>query len=930
MSTVGPSTIVDMYLKDLFRPEAPPTPEDVNNTISEWLSSSPFLRHLHPLQRAIVDEIQKRITVRIGAATALDNSENHEEWLSAADRAGWRLWPRLQRYLTHEKRFPVSVLAELDRSTDATLERLESPDRKDRWDRRGLVVGQVQSGKTTHYTTLAAKALDSGYRIVIILAGIHNNLRAQTQSRIDEYLVGRDSRAIRQAIRTAQLANQGRIGAAEADWKRGETFDDFQVITNTTSEDHGDFRAVEQQMWFEVNSGARLVMVVKKNTSVLRGMTNWLNSLMASGSGDQARIPHPTLIIDDEADHASVNTADPEADPSKINGYIRQLLLYFQRVSFVGYTATPFANIFADPDSDRTHKFGPDLFPRSFIVNLKAPSNYVGPDKVFGHPGDDDAGIPPSLALPMHVPVTDSQAWIPDKHKKDHDPGPLPSSLREAVRLFLVATATRVARGHIGFHSSMLVHGTRFKIVQSRVRGQLERELSDLTSLLTHGSEATRQTLLDELRGLWDREIVEKHEAFRSALPDDVGGMPVWDAVADALHRNASRFKVMAINGDSSDALAYTTAKDGLWVIAIGGDKLSRGLTLEGLVTSYFLRTSSMFDTLMQMGRWFGYRPGYADLCRVYTTPWLQGAFREITLAFEELRESFDEMARAQRKPIDFGLKVREPSEKLLITAGNKIRRGETVDVRFAGELIQSLDVPRTGPGADRNRRALTELVTSMSGRPADKIRDRDTEWHVWQGQSPDKVLTFLQAYVASHEPCLRDGAARLREYIQHRITEGELSEWCVCLVSVSTARTKQRVQIAGLDVGLNRRSAQDNDPETYRMDQLAGRDEEAVDLSHSEFKQAQDESGVADKSMPSRGSIRNARPPTRGLLLLYPLTRTKDDEPIADPLREYALGVCVGFPSRLKGKSLKYTVNTVWRREQDPTGDWDEDGRPA
>jgi hypothetical protein len=928
MSTVGSSTIVDMYLKDLFRPEAPPTPEDVSKTISELLGSSPFFRHLLPLQRDIVDEIQKRITVRIGAATALDNSENHEEWLSEADRSGWKLWPRLQRYLAHEKRFPVSVLAELDRSTDATLERLESPDRKDRWDRRGLVVGHVQSGKTTHYTTLAAKALDSGYRIVIVLAGIHNNLRAQTQSRIDEYLVGRDSRAIRQAIRTAQLENQGRIGAAEADWKRGEAFDDFQVITNTTSEDHGDFRAVEQQMWFEVNSGARLVMVVKKNTSVLRGMTNWLNSLMASGSGDQARIPHATLIIDDEADHASVNTADPEADPSKINGYIRQLLLYFQRVSFVGYTATPFANIFADPDSDHTHKFGPDLFPRSFIVNLKAPSNYVGPDKVFGHPGDDDAGLPPSPALPMHVPVTDSQAWIPDKHKKDHDPGPLPSSLREAMRLFLVATATRVARGHLGFHSSMLVHGTRFKLVQNRVRSQLERELSDLTSLLTHGSEYTRHALLAELRGLWDREIVEKYEAFRSALPDDVGGMPGWDAVADALLRNASRFKVMAINGDSSDALAYTTAKDGLWVIAVGGDKLSRGLTLEGLVTSYFLRTSSMFDTLMQMGRWFGYRPGYADLCRVYTTPWLQGAFREITLAFEELRESFDEMARSQRKPIDFGLKVREPSEKLLITAGNKIRRGETVDVRFAGELIQSLDVPRAGPGATTNRCALAQLVTSMSGPPADKIRDRDTEWHVWRAQSPDKVLTFLQAYSAFHEPCLRDGAARLREYIQHRITEGELTEWCVCLVSV--ARTMQRVKVAGLDVGLTRRTAQDEDPDTYRMDQLAGRIEEAVDLSHSEFKQAQVESGVAENGVPSRQAIRNARPPTRGLLILYPLTRTKDGEPRADPVDDYAVGVCVGFPSRLKGKSLKYTVNTVWRREQDPTGDWDEDGRPA
>jgi len=928
VSGIEASTIVEMYLRDLWRPDSPPTPETVSRTVEDLLSSSTFFQHLVPSHRAIVDEIQRRITVRVGTATALDNSENHLAWLPTEDRATWRLWPRLQRYLSSEKRFAVSVLAELNRSTDATLERFESPNRTGRWDRRGLVVGHVQSGKTTHYTALAAKALDSGYRIVIVLAGIHNNLRAQTQGRIDEYLIGRDSGAIKQAVRTAQLENQGRIGVAEAEWKRGETFDDFQVITNTTSEDGGDFKSVEQQMWFQVTKGARLVMVVKKQRNVLVGMTNWLNSLMSTTSGDQGTITHPTLIIDDEADHASVNTADSQSDPTTINRLIRQLALCFSRVSLVGYTATPFANIFADPDSDYTHTYGPDLFPRSFIVNLKAPSNYIGPDKVFGNPGDDDAGIPASPALPMHVPVADSQGWIPDKHKKDHEPGPLPASLREAIRLFVLSTATRVARGHADFHSSMLVHATRFKLVQGRIRRQLEDELADLTSLLTHGSASTRNALLADLQNLWRREVFGKHEAFRSALPGDSGRLPDWAEVANALAETASRFRVMAINGESADVLAYTTAKEGLWVIAIGGDKLSRGLTLEGLVTSYFLRTSSMFDTLMQMGRWFGYRPGYADLCRVYTTPSLQDAFREITLAFEELRDSFDEMARARRQPIDFGLKVREPSAKLLITAGNKIRRGAPVDVRFAGELIQSLDVPRSGRAAESNRRALVQLTTSLTGTPTGIVRGSQTGWHVWHKQPADKILSFLQTYVAFHESCLRDGSARLREYISARIADGELQEWSVCLVSVT--RTTQRVLIGGLEVGLNRRAAQDDDPEIYRMDQLAGRTEEAVDLSLAEFGAAQQESGVTGSKLPGRDSIRNVRPPSRGILLLYPLTRTKDDDPSKDPKDSYALGVCVGFPSRLKGKSLRYTVNTVWRREQGQSGDWDEDGQPV
>jgi hypothetical protein len=262
----------------------------------------------------------------------------------------------------------------------------------------------------------------------------------------------------------------------------------------------------------------------------------------------------------------------------------------------------------------------------------------------------------------------------------------------------------------------------------------------------------------------------------------------------------------------------------------------------------------------------------------------------------------------------------------LLITAGNKIRRGATVDVRFAGELIQSLDVPRSGKAAESNRQTLAHLASSLKGAPDRTVRGRKSEWYVWHGQSADKVVNFLEGYEAYHDPSLCDGSARLRDYIQRRRSDGELNEWCVCLVSVT--RTIQRVRIAGLDVGLTRRSAQDDDHAVYRMDQLAGRIEEAVDLSQKEFAEAQAESGVAETAIPTRESIRNARSPGRGLLLLYPLTRTKDDEPRKDPEGEYALGVCVGFPSRLKGKSLRYTVNTVWRREQDQTGDWDENGR--
>lgn len=899
------------HLMDLFIGADVPTREQVTQCVNGFLTL-PIASRFQGHREQIIDELLRRLDVTINAAQILENNDAHEPWLGDVNQEDWRLWKRLRAYLQTTGGIPRQVVDELHSSTDATLSRLESPHREGAWDRRGMVVGHVQSGKTTHYTALAAKALDAGYRIVLVLAGMHNNLRVQTQGRIDRDLIGRESQP-----RPTDGNQWDPIGVSLLAHRRGWPEPEYIIQTSTTAVDNGDFHVQQaQSVFMQVGEGTRLVMVVKKNASVLRRLRDWFRQVSSSGVGASRRITHPLLLIDDEADQASMNTQDVDNDPSTINRLIRELLLSFDRVGFVAYTATPFANVFADASAadDDHSRYGPDLFPRSFIVSLKAPSNYIGPDKVFGSPGDDPEGLEERHPLPMHLTVDDANEWLPPKHNKTHQPGPLPATLRQAIRLFLLNCATRCVRGDAAVHNSMLIHGTRFVMVQERVRAQVFEELAAFCANFRNAGESTRQQLVSSLRELWDREIVGKHREFRNRLGTLVDDLPAWDDVLLRLSQvcESGRVAVMAINGTSDDALAYENHKNtGFWVIAIGGDKLSRGLTLEGLSVSYFLRTSRAFDTLMQMGRWFGFRPRYADLCRVYTSRDLADGFRQIALATEELRRDFDRMAVTGREPKDFGLRVRTPSDGLLITAANKIRRGLPIQVRFDGELIQALRIPKVGHRAAKNRSLLAEFLGDL-GVASRTVRGKQTPWYLWHGTPADKVLAYLEQYEASRSQAFVNGSDRLREYIRGQVEDAdELTEWTVCLQSLR--RKDGRVLIAGHDVAplSRKRTIGDCPADEYDMGAVAWTLEEAADLTEEEFRRL--------GSAPDRADIRAARPSRRGLLLLYPIS------PPDHGVDDYLVSTVVSLPRSPNARTLTYTVNEVWRRQEFAFLDGDE-----
>ena len=411
----------------------------------------------------------------------------------------------------------------------------------------------------------------------------------------------------------------------------------------------------------------------------------------------EGRIDVPLLLIDDEADNASINTRSNPNETTAINKAIRDLLALFRRSSYVGFTATPFANIFIDPTST-DEMLGDDLFPRDFIHLLEAPTNYVGMDRVFPptDPEQPEAGDAEAWDAGIRT-IEDSDDWLPLDHKSDVVPGPIPELLREALRQFLLACALRDLRvrdrvdGHEkGIHRSMLVNVSRFTAIQNQVADHIHVELERirdqvrLYGMLNAREAAARSPEIAMLQRVFDGE-------FARAGFD-------WTEVLAFLHGAISPIRVQPVNqGTGAASLDYSVVKEppGVRVIAVGGNSLSRGLTLEGLCVSYFLRNSKAYDTLLQMSRWFGYRDGYSALCRIWITAEAEGWYRHVTDATNELKRDFSRMRRQRATPAEFGLRVRTHPDTLLITARNKMATGinvvgEVRDISLAGRGIET------------------------------------------------------------------------------------------------------------------------------------------------------------------------------------------------------------------------------------------------
>lgn len=851
-------------------------------------------------------ELEASNNVHVGGYSVIDDRD-FKAWIkSARESRKFEFWDRYRKYLELRKRIPREVVEQLDGLTDDILDRLRDPQTEGEWDRRGLVVGDVQSGKTSNYTGLICKAVDAGYPLVIVLAGVHNSLRSQTQLRLDEGFFGFDTRLNLRADQQNQRIGAGALPGAP-----------FLVAHSLTSSmESGDFRLSTAQGTKIIPGGKDpVLLVVKKRVSILDNLHKWLKVRAERDAGvpggDIVR-GVPLLIIDDEADYASANTnefrdqdgnIDEDADPTNTNKNIRRLLTLFEKSAYVGYTATPFANVFIHHEG-WNRNFGEDLFPRSFIINIPAPSNYLGAEKVFGldRPGAEGE----SRGLPIIRKVQDSGAIFPPSHKKTLQVEELPPSLHEAILAFILACAARRVRGDVAVDNSMLVHVTRFTDVQEQVAGLIEDELTDIRRQLEYPG--TGGDVLDRLELLWHNDFEAKAVELGELLADHDLPPMEWKGVRRELFDAARRITVRRINGSAKDALDYVEHPDGLSVIAVGGDKLSRGLTLEGLSVSYFVRTSRMYDTLMQMGRWFGYRPGYADLCRLYTSPDLVAWYRHIAVATSELREEFDLMYATGQTPDQFGNRVRAHPNGMVITAVNKMRAVQKVRAGFSGTISETVSFDLAS--ADHNLDEFSQFIDALPKIEAE--RDR----YIWKGVPGSDVAALMSRLETARESWKANSRA-IADYILDRLTDGRLTDWTVALLA--SGKGPGTHPVGPYKVKLTRREDRAEGLRgKYTIGRLVSPADEVLDLSRAQIDAAYKATLDAwdlkkppkrdQPANPSGPFIRRQRDPCRGLLLIYPIDAGTGRTPL--------MGFAVSFPWDQSAREIEYAENSVKQLE--------------
>lgn len=829
-------------------------------------------------------------------------------------------WQRYSRYLMEDKNWDRSLVENgIDKTTNKVMNALSNPQINISMERKGMVVGHVQSGKTAHYIGLINKAIDSGYKIIIVLAGMHNNLRSQTQSRIDEEVLGFETSLEYISEQMKQIPN--RIGV-------GRKYNTNVIVqTLTTRDENGDFN--KKRAGVLINPDNTTVFIVKKQYKVLEYLIEYFKHNPSSSYDKQSKkhfmsSKYPLLLIDDEADQASVNTnyeiKDGEiyefSDPSKINMCIRQLFQTFECRSYVGYTATPYANIFI-PNKINNESYGNDLFPTNFILSLPKSSKYIGANEFFGDEDHDE--------MPLRRRIKSQSLDFIDR--KNKIVGELPEDLQEAIISFLISISIRTLRGQIKKPNTMLIHVARIVDMQKLVHTKVSEFFEDLGNKIVDGN---KNTILN-IKHIWENDYIQTTNDMiknHSKYVSDVIDLE-WDDILKQIKKLilGDMVKIYSINGKSKDALLYKENRDKQYnVIAIGGDKLSRGLTLEGLTISYFTRESKMYDTLMQMGRWFGFRQGYADLCRLYVPDILYGWFKHISFATENLREQIDFMNNIEECPEKFGLRVAtHPNMK--ISNDKKILSGEERYITFSNTLSQTRSIDIDGDKYNRNFEA-TERLLKTCGMPIEnywdykKRRDNSSKHKFWIDVNGHHIAKFLIEFETSQN-ANKANSKYMAEYIKNQMKYGGLVNWTVCLINMGEPN---KINISGINIGsgIERSRIDKIGEKACSIKTLTSEGHEYFDFTGDEMEKIEEinKIGINGKK-PSKDYIRKmVRNRKNGLLIIYPIDiKRGNGGMLIDKSMKHKnpLGIAIVFPdNKEQGDLVSYRINDIGKRGND------------
>ncbi len=757
-------------------------------------------------------------------------------------------WPRLKQYLLETKGWSHTAVDSVDQSSTRIVSLLEPPGSA-KIDTKGLVVGYVQSGKTANFTAVIAKAADAGYRFFIVLSGMTNLLRKQTQVRLE-----------------------GELAALNTDsW----------FLLTDAGRDFGQLGAKWNVNAFLTSDNKAVLCVVKKNATVLRKLLRWLK-----GANAEVLNSCPVLVIDDEADQASINSAPLERERTAINRLVLETLGTLPKVAYIGYTATPFANVLIDPALK-------DLYPRSFIVDLPKPENYFGPERIFGRDllaQDDPAGTMDGLDVIRIVPDDEIPILRPKSQAERavFEPEITPS-LERALRYFWMSSATRIARGQGSDHTTMLLHTSQHIAVHNKFKPPLEQFRDSFFKQLQRVTTAEDQ-LVNELRSQWEEE--------QNCLPpSEIGEEPTsFEVLWTYLPQAVESTSVIIENSYSDSRIDYQ--QPGRIQIVVGGNTLARGLTLEGLIVSFFLRSSTAYDTLLQMGRWFGYRPGYADLPRIWMTQELSDNFKDLATVEQEIRNDIAVYAMEEATPLNFSVRIRT-HPTLEITSKLKMQSATFASVSYSGSRHQTvLFKHRDKNWLDRNIAAAHSLILGLQAQP---LRGENIAFF---SVPVSRIFAFFEAYEI-HPDSRVFNAGLIKKYVEEHNKKGGLLDWNVVV------RGRQDTGLGPLELGgisvplINRAARLRRVPDgTAHIGTLMSVGDVVIDLNlpSEQTKGRSDEQLIKDE--------RKNSPP---LLIIYPISKdslptnqakprsSRTQMPIPLGAVQHVIGVGVVFP-RIEG----------------------------
>jgi hypothetical protein len=802
--------------------------DDIQNAInggdSEERAAKRLERYGTPMEKIL--EARRVYGIRVGRIReARDPSA-----LVATDRrvGGWYGGPRSGDIYWPAFRSRLSLNDESLKSLGERSNRIVSlldPPGKNEIRTRGLVLGHVQSGKTTSFMSVIAKAADAGYRMFIILSGVTDNLRSQTQARVDEMLVG---------LAPDERARWHWLTDPDEDFSRSP-----QNAANILRAD----------------SGSRVIAVVKKNPYRLRRLGKFLD-----GAGDPILRTCPILLIDDEADQATINTGQKSSGRiTRINALIRKILDH-PKAAYIAYTATPFANLLINPSDYE------DLYPRDFIVDLKSPNDYFGAEKIFGRALVNATDHVVDDGLDIVRTVLDSEVGDvrPPSRKAlpNWDPA-VPASLAQALHWFVLATAARRARDGHASHSTMLVHTSMLTVAHDALHQAIQPHINKLIQAVAVGDSSVLQTLEKQ----WRDE--------RSRVPGAAFGLSEvsWAQVYGHISGVLSDLRIAVDNYQSSTRLNYPKDRPRT-IVALGGNTLSRGLTLEGLVCSYFVRSANAYDTLLQMGRWFGYRPGYGDLVRIWMTAELETWFFDLATVEAEIRQQTARYEAEELTPEELPVKIRT-HPAMVVTAAAKMQSHIVTDISYGKQREQTILFHHKDQDWLGTNIEATATLFKAAAAAGHLVSEGPLGGPLFRDVPVELIQTFLNTY-QFHERSERLNPELLSGYIKQQNQINSLLTWNVAIITDGTRPLKDR-EIGGVDLNLITRSRIPFDAPYANIKALISRIDRAADvpLTREEIRRqvrTDDDSAYSD--------LRDDYLDRVGLLCIYPISKLSEPRP--------------------------------------------------